>query len=141
MCVGGRCIERIDDDVEAVAGEPFRVGLVGAATGEHEGPRGRREQLVDDRAADLTRAAEEDDRLGFVQGVLHGASIRLGRGSGGEFESATQVARPHAGRVDPVANGPPLVEPWVAAADAGRRHVEVLGEVVPATGGEHEFVE
>ena len=54
--------------------------LVGPAAGEHDRAGGRRHQPGGDGPADVARAAEHDDGLGFSECVLHG-SFRDGVGS------------------------------------------------------------
>ena len=72
--VGG--VERHDVDGEALAGEAFGLCRVGMPAGEHERPRDRRQQLLDDRPPDLARAAEQHDRLWFLKCVLHVSLLR-----------------------------------------------------------------
>src|SRR3954462_8709558 len=59
----------------------------------------------------------------------------------GQLEAAGQVGDEHPVRVDRVAHLAPLVEPWVAAADRLRARPGLLGQVVPAAGGEHQLVQ
>ena len=104
---------------------------------QHERARHRRQQLVDDRAADLARPAEQHDRLWFLECVLHRQRAFVWC----QPEPPAQVAGPHAGRIDALTDREPIVEAWVAAAHRGRGGLEVLGEVQAPAGVEHESVE
>ncbi len=62
--VGG--VEVLDHDLQPVALEPFRLCFVGPPARQHERLGRCRQQLVDDRTADLARAAEQHDGLGSL---------------------------------------------------------------------------
>ena len=96
-------------------------------------------QRVDDRPADVARAAEQHDRLRLRRARCPSSVLRSSRraaAAGGSGRSPTR----RAGSTD-VADRLPLGEARVPAADRVRRGVRVLGEVVAAAGVEHELVE
>ncbi|MGA1076419.1 MAG: hypothetical protein ACO307_15000, partial [Ilumatobacteraceae bacterium] len=75
-----------------------------------------------------------------MSGVRRFRDVR-GFRSGGETESSAHVALPDAVRVDTAADLEPGIELGIAAADHRWIGVEVLGQIVPTSGFEHELVE
>ena len=67
---GVDCVEPNDVDHDTFQTERPAIDLVGASDREYDGPGGRAGERSHDGAADVARAAEEHDGLGFTECVL-----------------------------------------------------------------------
>ena len=133
-------VEVLDHDVQAVRREPLGLGLVGAPAGQHHRLR-RRVTTVRRRSLARSRSCRRAARSSGVRGVRSAWSdpVSVGRSASPSRRLRSLAHDPS--RVDAVADRQPFVEARVAAPDRLGAGLEVLGQVVPAAGIEHELVE